>query len=213
MRGNKNPRETPGEEIESHESQECTSRAIPPAGFEQAASHFFLVFDPFVASALSFIDIGFGVGVSFGISISVGFGICRLARARLATARGRDRQVHLVLPLTRPELARPPLQRDRANRRAIFVANHFAPRSRIRGPNLRRAFANTQQPLAIGSQTCHGSPILSTTRSTAHRCSSPPGACVLRPPCPEFSWQRGTGSWSCGKLSQFHSIASELHII
>src|SRR5208337_3864597 len=67
--------------------------------------------------------------------------------------------------------------------------------------------------LAIGSQTGHGSPILSTTRSTAHSCSSPPGAGVLRAPCPEFSRQRSTGSWLSGRFSKFNSIASCLHLI
>ena len=40
-----------------------------------------------------------------------------------------------------PELARPSLQRDRADGRAILVADHLAPGSRIGGADLRRALA------------------------------------------------------------------------
>ena len=97
----------------------------------------------------------------------------RLTRARLAPARCRDRQVHLMLPLTRPELTRPALQRDGANRRAIFVANHFTPCTRVRCTHLRGALTHAQQPLARRCQARHRPPILCTTRSTAHRMSSP----------------------------------------
>jgi hypothetical protein len=81
-----------------------------------------------------------------------------------------------MFPLAGPELAGPPLQRDRANGRPVFVANHFAPSARVSGSNLRGTFPHAEQSLSIGSQTCHGPPVLSSSRNTAHRCSSPPGA-------------------------------------
>ncbi len=80
------------------------------------------------------------------------------------------------VPIDRTKTGPPTAAMICANRGTVFVSNHFAPRPRIRGTHLRRTFANAQQPLATGSQTRHSSPILSTSRSTAHFKSTPTGA-------------------------------------
>jgi hypothetical protein len=96
----------------------------------------------------------------------------RLTRARLATARGWNRQVSLMFPLTCPRLTRPSLKRDRAHRGPIFVTNHLSPGAGIRRTNLRRALADAEQALARRGQARNRPPVLSACGfSHTHRCS------------------------------------------
>jgi hypothetical protein len=105
-----------------------------------------------------------------------------------------------MLPLARPELSCPLLQRDGPDGRPILVANHFAPSASVRRADLRGTFSNAQQTLAIGSKAGNSSPILSTTCTTTHSCSSPPDAMQSRPPCPGIGRQLGIGTCSFKKL-------------
>src|SRR5262249_26045802 len=89
--------------------------------------------------------------------------------ASLRAPRGRECQIHLMLPLARPKLARPALQGDGANRRTILVPDHFTPGPCISCAHLGRALAHAQQSLTTWSQACNRSPILSTNRPTTHR--------------------------------------------
>jgi len=90
------------------------------------------------------------------------------AAATLARTGRRNGQIHLVLPLTGPQLTRPALEGDRPDRRTVFIPDHLAPGAGISRANLRGAFPDAQQTFTRGSQARHGSPILGTRRSTAH---------------------------------------------
>ena len=90
---------------------------------------------------------------------------CRRAR--------RNSQILLVFPRSRPKLAGPAPEGDRANRRTVFIPNDFSPGAGIRRANLRGTLAHAEQPLTGRSQARHSSPVLSTTRSTTHRQFTP----------------------------------------
>ena len=87
--------------------------------------------------------------------------LAMLSGAGLPTAGGGDGEVGLVFPLARPGLARPTLQGDGADRRAVFITDDLAPRPRIRRANLGGTLAHAKQTLTAGCQAGNGSPILS----------------------------------------------------
>ncbi len=66
----------------------------------------------------------------------------RVGRITLAAPSRRNREIHLVLPRSGPELPGPALQRNRPDRRPILVSYHLAPSSGVCGPNLRGALTD-----------------------------------------------------------------------
>lgn len=101
-----------------------------------------------------------------------GFG--RVASSALAAAGRGDGEVGLMLPLAGPRLPGPALERDRADGRAILVADHLAPCPGISRTDLGGALADAKQTLTTRREARDGPPILGAGGFGYTHCSGLP---------------------------------------